>query len=104
MIDSELCMWLLQEEIERNGQIQLTVHGDSMLPIIKDGEVVAVVKSYQYNIGDVIAYYMIAENRVNIVVHRVIFSREKYVLSKGDNNDFIDPLRVPIKQIIGKII
>lgn len=102
-MDNELCIRVLKEEIERKGQIQITVRGDSMLPIIKDGEVVTVVRSNQHNIGDVIAYYTIIEAKVNIIVHRVIFVRKKYVLAKGDNNDFIDPLRVSIKQIIGKI-
>ncbi|MBE6694350.1 MAG: signal peptidase I [Ruminococcaceae bacterium] len=102
LIDNEQCINLLKEELNKKGELQLTVHGDSMLPNLNNGDVVKVQSCNEYNIGDIIAYYTISENNVNIIVHRVIFVREKYVLAKGDNNSFIDPIKIDLNSILGK--
>ena len=102
MIDNDLCINLLKEELDKKGWIQLTVHGDSMLPTIKDSDMVTVERCEQYKIGDIVAYYTIIDNNIKIVVHRVVFARKTYVLAKGDNNDFIDPLKISLNTVIGK--
>ena len=40
---------------------------------------------------------------MNIIVHRVIFVRQTYVLAKGDNNNFIDPLKIKYYNILGTV-
>ena len=95
---------LLKEEVENNGKLNLTIHGNSMLPLIKCGDILTVIKCHQYKIGDIVAYHSNEIKDYNIIVHRVIFVRKTYVLTKGDNNDFIDPIKVKIENIIGKII
>lgn len=102
MIDNDLCINLLKEEIEKKGWIQLKIHGDSMLPTMKDGDMITVELCDQYKIGDIVAYYTVVDNKVKIIVHRVVFVRKTYVLAKGDNNDFIDPLRVSLNTVIGR--
>lgn len=102
LIDNELCVQLLKDEIETKGKIRLTVHGDSMLPLLKDGHIITIEKCNQYNIGDIVAYCTIIENKLNIIVHRVIFARTTHILAKGDNNSFIDPLKIQLSNILGK--
>ena len=103
LIDNGQCINLITNELNNNGKISLTVHGNSMFPTLNDGETVTVIKSEQYNIGDIIAYYTITDNLVTIIVHRVIFTRSKYVLTKGDNNSFVDPLKINLCSILGKV-
>ena len=99
-MDYELCIRLLKEEIETKGQIQLVVHGDSMLPTIKSGDRITVVKTNNYKVNDIIVYYTIIQNKISIIAHRVIFVRQTYILAKGDNNSFIDPLKIPLNNKI----
>lgn len=101
MINNALCIQMLKDEIKKKGKLILTVHGDSMLPILKDGDVVQIEKADEYNIGDIVAYYDLFDSSLRIIVHRVIFVRKTYIMTKGDNNNFIDPLKVPIESIIG---
>ena len=102
-MDNELCIRLLNVEIEAKGQIQLVVHGDSMLPSLKDGDTIKVEKCNEYKISDVVAYFVVIEGKLKIIVHRVIFARKNYVLTKGDNNDFVDPIKVVYDMILGKV-
>ncbi len=104
MIDNGLCIDLLKEKIETKGRIELTVHGDSMLPTLQDGDTVYIMKNENYKIGDIIAYYLKNNENVSpIIIHRIIFVRKTYVLTKGDHNDFIDPLRISPDAVLGKV-
>ena len=103
LIDNEQCINLLKEELNKKRVLQLAINGDSMLPTLNDRDVVTVVKCNQYNIGDIIAYYTSTENNVNIIVHRVVFVRKEYVLTKGDNNSFIDPIKIDLNSVLGKV-
>jgi len=103
LIDNEQCINLLKEELNKKGELQLTVHGDSMLPNLKDGDMVKVQNCNEYKIGDVIAYSFFNNERITIFIHRIIFLRNHYVLAKGDNNNFIDPIRIKKNDIIGKV-
>ena len=101
VIENENCVDMLKEELNNSRKLQLTVYGDSMQPTLQDGQRIMIEKCDRYKIGDVVAYYMIVDNKLKIVVHRVVFARKTYVLTKGDNNSFIDPIRIPIENIIG---
>lgn len=100
MKDSGLCVNCIREEIDKKGEIQLQVHGNSMLPTLCDEVYITIEKcnTYKIKIGDVVAY-LLSFNK--IIVHRVIQVRKNYVLTKGDNNKFIDPLKVTYDKIMG---
>lgn len=103
VIDNEQCIELLREELNKKGELQLTVHGNSMLPTLKDGDMIKVEKCNEYRIGDIVVFHTIVEKQLKIIVHRVIFIRKTYVLTKGDNNDFVDPIKVIGTMILGKV-
>lgn len=93
---------VLTDALKSHEGIWITVHGSSMLPTIKDGQRVFLVPASQYSIGDIIAYKVETPNGVqHIFVHRVIFVRKTYVLTKGDNNSYIDPIKIMYDTIIG---
>lgn len=95
---------ILKSEIQVSGYITLTAYGNSMLPIIENGQKVQVIKPNSFKIGDIIAYTLDSQDIQHIIIHRVVFVRETYLLTKGDNNDFIDRIKVPIEKIIGQIL
>lgn len=103
MIEKELCIAMLKETLEVKGQITLTVYGNSMLPTLHNNQAVIIRKTSNIKIGDIIAYYFFDENEVKIIIHRVIFLRRTYVLTKGDNNNFIDPIKISFNNIFGVV-
>ena len=94
---------ILQNEIDGKGYIYITIHGNSMVPTLQNGERIKIEKNDTYNIGDIIAYFLVGEGKLFVVVHRIILKRDKYVLTKGDNNNFVDKLKVFNNIILGKV-
>ena len=103
MINNEMSINLLKDELKSRGKINLTINGSSMIPCLNSGETVFLFESKTYKIGDIIAFYIKTNDSLKIIVHRVIFIRKDYILTKGDNNNFIDPIRVNKSQILGKV-
>lgn len=104
LIDNEQCINLLKEELNKKGELQLTVHGDSMLPNLKNGDVVKVQSCNEYKIGDVVAYFIKVDNKLKIVIHRIVLKRKEYLLTKGDNNNFIDNIKVKNDLVLGVVL
>ena len=74
--------------------------GVSMQPRISAGDLVVTAPSATYRVGDAVAYRS-AELRT-VVLHRIVaLERERFVF-QGDNNDFLDPERLPASAIVGK--
>lgn len=104
LIDNERCINLLKEELDKKGELQLTVHGDSMLPLLKDGDTIKIEKCNAYKIGDVVAYFVKVDNELKIVIHRIVLKRKEYMLTKGDNNNFIDKIKVKNDLVLGVVL
>ena len=104
MVDSNELVRIIKEELNERGSIVIKIHGESMIPTFCDGDIVKITKAKSINVGDIICYWLYDENNKSIIIaHRVIFVRKNYVLTKGDNNKFIDPVKVLTSKIIGKI-
>lgn len=97
-------IYLMKEQLNKHEDIELTIYGKSMLPTIADGQKIKIRLAENLKIGDIIAYYLPNKEKIRIIVHRVIFLRESYVLTKGDNNNFIDPVKITRDKIIGRVI
>lgn len=94
---------ILKDKINNKGYVFLRVHGNSMFPTIRDNDLVCVSKTQNISVGDVIGYFLDNGDHLDIVIHRVVLVRKTYVLTKGDNNDFIDPVRISMSSILGVI-
>jgi len=103
MCKVDMCIAIIKEKIDKNEDVVFTVFGDSMLPSINNGEKVIIKKCDTYKIGDIVAYYIKDESKYDIIVHRLVFVRKSYFLAKGDNNSFLDPIRINIDNVIGKV-
>lgn len=88
-----------------HGDIALMrVKGNSMLPILRDGEIVVVKSFSEYCVGDVV---VIQRKNADHIIHRIIevkgLNNEMLYLTKGDNINIIDRW-FRKKDIIGKVI
>lgn len=71
-----------------------TIQGNSMLPWIKDGDIIEIVPvATTIRYGDVVAFFNKTHSR--LVAHRVIGKKKSYVITKGDNCFRAD---IPIKK------
>ena len=41
------------------------------------------------------------DNGLKIVIHRIVLKRKEYLLTKGDNNNFIDKIKVKNDLVLG---
>jgi hypothetical protein len=76
-----------------------------MLPTIKSGDGLQLYKyknNSEIKVGDIITYQH--PNKSTDVVHRIIKVEKDGVITRGDNNNKIDPYLVRFEVIEGKII
>lgn len=79
------------------------VSGESMLPVLKNGDIVVFTRSTHYDIGD-IAVFNIPEGvgQGQSVIHRIVDgSSEDGWTFQGDNRDLRDPWLVRDQDIVG---
>lgn len=82
-----------------------TCVGPSMYPTLKsgDGLILYTYTSFDdVNIGDIIIYPH--PEKPFDVVHRIIKKKDNEVITRGDNNNKIDPYFIEYESIIGKVI
>lgn len=77
---------------------RLTVSGNSMFPIIQDGEKIEILpKQKTYEKGDIVVFYY----KSNIIVHRILIVDNKRYYCKGDNSFRLEDVSPDF--IIGKV-
>lgn len=77
--------------------LEISVSGYSMQPLINDGDMILLTYSPKYVVGDVIVF----EYEGNILVHRILKIDNGYVCCKGDNSFRLE--KVAFSEIIGKV-
>lgn len=81
----------------------------SMEPTLYKGDIIILESNpSSIEVGDIIVYHAVRLNSA-LVVHRVIAkgkssNGEDYYLTKGDNNQFQDPMEVYPNQVTSKVI
>jgi signal peptidase I len=97
-MNNDLGMKVLEAMKKSNSQLQLTVAGTSMLPIINDGDSVYFQKTSRYRIGDILVF----ERATGVIItHRLLYKTKKYFYIKGDSTVAID--KVEYSSIIGAV-
>ena len=95
-------LWATLAPPQLGGQTMLaTSYGSSMEPMVHRGDVLILRKGGPARVGDVVGYRSELLNRV--VVHRVKRIENGKLVLKGDNNDFLDPERVPQSAVVGHL-
>ncbi|MFH1727233.1 MAG: signal peptidase I [Pseudomonadota bacterium] len=95
---------ILREIIGKDSK-DIVCRGPSMKPTISMCDKLAIDEykdKAEIEIGDII-YYPRPDGEINIV-HRIIEIKEDGVITRGDNNNKIDPYLIKFKDIQGKVI
>ena len=74
-----------------------------MSPLINPGSITLVVKQPSYIIGDIISFYTITDDKVNIITHRIVNAGGNVYITKGDANSAVDETTVLPRLVIGKV-
>lgn len=90
---------LISQAFSELGRLEISVTGDSMEPVLEDGETIKVIKPQDIKIGDIVWFI---DDEGIMGLHRVISMNDKYVELLGDNADIVD--RVSIDHILGKML
>ena len=88
---------IAKKMVEKCG-LDITICGNSMEPTYYEGEKVHIVPANEILMGDVICYY----SAQRYIIHRVIYKANGLLLTKGDNNKYLDALEPDIF-VIGKV-
>ena len=88
-------------DIFKKGLFNIKVSGDSMYPILHDQDVVSFkkIKINQVKKNDILLLYKLN----HFFVHRLIYKTDKYLITKGDNNNYDDG-KINKKNLLGKAI
>lgn len=81
-----------------------TNKSNSMNPSINTGSITIVRKMDNYEVGDIISYYVQINNKEEIITHRIMRIGGNVYITKGDANLGIDPPIVLPRLIIGRVI
>lgn len=94
---SQLPSGIIKKAIEDRGYCHIKVSGTSMLPSYTAGDRVKIIKPKEVDVNDVV----LIEYMDSLILHRVVMKNESQVLTRGDNNLFLDG-EVPLACVIGK--
>jgi len=81
----------------------LVIHGNSMYPTYREGDLVVTRRQASYGVGEIIAY-RVPEGQVgsgHLVIHRIVRSSDTGFVVKGDHNQYEDPWRPKAGDIVG---
>ena len=82
--------------LELRGQLVVVAEGTSMLPLLHDGDEVAVRAENNLRIGDIALYY----GRSGVTLHRIVALENGLVMFLGDHSGTIE--KVPRDAVIGR--
>jgi signal peptidase len=101
IIAFSVLLWLFFAPTQFGGRASyIIIHGQSMLPNFKYGDLAIVQQAESYKLQDIVAY---RHPQIGTVFHRIISSDGKNFTLRGDNNDYNDPYFPTQDEIIGKL-
>ena len=94
--------WLLLAPTQIGGETSyVRTSGTSMQPRFHTGDLAIVRPAAQYKVGDIVAYRSKVLHLV--VLHRIIAVKGDGYVTRGDNNDFVDPDHPGRADVLGKL-
>lgn len=101
----EILLGAIKEKIKQAGYVSMKLSGHSMYPTIKNEEEI-IIEEYKFEdvqINDIIACYF--NNSAHFIIHRVVgiedIHGKRILITKGDNNDYIDARAVKEGNFVG---
>lgn len=78
-------------EIKNLTMAIFNIFGNSMFPTINNNSQCLCVEKKEYNLNDIILFFVKTEEGFNGIIHRIVMIDNKDIYTKGDNNFYIDP-------------
>ena len=88
--------------LSKKKTLEVVVRGDSMLPALKNGNVVKIEFNNNYSKGDIILYITNEQPVIHRICDVICTDNHIFYRTKGDNSEVFDPL-VPEFMVIGKV-
>jgi signal peptidase I len=101
VISVALAWWFLAPTQIGGSTRYVVTSGVSMEPRFHTGDLAIVRPADSYKVGEIVAYRSTLLHTV--VLHRIIAVNGDLYTFKGDNNDFIDPVRPTRSELLGKL-
>jgi signal peptidase I len=79
----------------------VTTYGQSMAPRFNSGDLAVIVPDPTYHVGQIVGYQSPLLHVV--VLHRIVAVHDGRFTFQGDNNSFLDPLRLPASAVKGRL-
>lgn len=104
---NNLLVKALKERVRQFGTVSLKLFGQSMYPAICNGDIITIEHQNfeDVQINDVIAYHL--DKIDHFIVHRVVKIKnvkgKRVLITKGDNNNYIDANAVKQNNYVGTI-
>jgi len=76
------------------------IESGSMEPMLERGDLIIVKRESDYNVGDVVTFYL--PHRKEYITHRIVRIENNMYYTKGDANDSEDNYGLLLKDISGK--
>jgi signal peptidase I len=92
--------WLLGPSQLGGPTSYAVLSGISMEPHLERGDLVLTRAKSSYSVGEVVLY---EDHETGArVLHRIVAERNGHFFTKGDNNDFVDPVHPAPNEVVGK--
>jgi signal peptidase I len=98
-MDNNLVQKLIEIRRKSNRPFEITVQGVSMLPVLKQGDVITIQKQGNYKIGDILVFNY---KNNELLVHRLLMIKNNKYYCKGDNAFRLEDIKS--EQIVGKAL
>ncbi|MCX6554729.1 MAG: signal peptidase I [Candidatus Aminicenantes bacterium] len=101
-LSTPVIMELIEAVHEKGASFRFQARGHNMTPAIRDGDVITVspFKDFMLQRGDVLAFRH--PEQPQMLVHRVLYVKEKKYFIKGDNCPEADGW-IPVENVLGMI-
>lgn len=102
-LSSVALLELMRAVLNRNLPFRFCARGWSMVPFIRDGDVITVapLQHPSPKVGEVIAFVRPGEEK--LVVHRVVTKRSTLVITQGDNGGCYMEEVIPKENVLGVV-
>lgn len=77
------------------------IKGNSMEPLLKDGDIAFVSSMQSYTVGDIVIFSYQTDGVEKILSHRIVYEDDYHIYCKGDNSLNLE--EITSNAIIGKI-
>jgi signal peptidase I len=96
-----VAFWIILAPQQIGGRdLYIIISGNSMEPLLKNGDLATIRPDNAYHIGDVILYH---HPDLGPVIHRIIGTEGENFIVKGDHNEWVDSASPSQPEIVGKL-